>query len=130
MRNEKGRCIAEYSADEDTQQRLLEQIDDRIARREFARAHRHPQHGKSEDGAHRVIERRFAHHRLRDAFLDLDLFEHRHQCCRIGGCEHGAEQQRDDEGHTKEIIGRRTGDSAGNQHADGGNHHDGDPHFF
>jgi hypothetical protein len=130
MRDEKSRHVTQCSANQDTQQRFLEQVGERIARRKFARAHRHTQHGKGEDGAHRVVERGLAHHRLRDALLDLDLLEYRHQRRRIGGCDHGAEQQRDDERDPQEIIGRHAGDDGGDQQTQGGNDHESDPDFF
>jgi len=126
----KNRHITQYSASQDTQQRLLQQVENRITHRELARTHRYAQHRKGDDGALRVVERGLAHHRLHDALLDPDLIEHRHQCRRVGGGKHGAEQQRNNGGHAKEIPGRRTGDRGGDQHAEGGDHHDVDPHLF
>ena len=127
MRDQEGCEIAKHDAGDDADRKLLDQVDQRGSKRELAAPRRDRQYTEGDDRADRVIEGGLAHHGLRDAVADVDLAEDRHQRRRIGRGQRRTEQERHDHGDAENVMGRDAGDGGRDQHADCGDHHDGDP---
>ncbi len=129
MRDEQRREVAEDPADQQAEERLLAKIDERRADRELGTGGQR-EHGEGQDRAGRVVQRRFAHHGLRHPFADAHLAEHGHQRRRIGRGDRRPEERRHGERNAEDPVSRSRGDAGGDDHADGRDHHDGDPHLL